>query len=262
MKKQVATVALAEFQNRGLNTSAQLFLTRDPAGFLSQFATVEKFNQNQNMALQNYQIEQANLADLQRSTQADIALLKQERVQLAKLRSEADGKVKDAQSVLDKLTAAQRRRIAAEQARQAQQAQQASQNSANTAANAIASSNAPASGKGEIALAFARAQIGKPYVFGATGPSSYDCSGLTQAAWAAAGVQISRTSEEQFHDGVPVSRSQLQPGDLVFFYDSVAPSHVGIYAGGGTVIHAPQPGESVTYIKMSYMPYVGARRPA
>lgn len=279
MRAQVSKVALAQFQNRGLDARAQLFLTRDPAGFLNQFATIEKVNENQNTILQNYQVEQANLADLQRSTQADIATLKQEKAQLAKLRKKADGNVSDAKAVLAKLTAQQRQAIRQAEAKQADQAKKAAQaaggstgsNTAGTSGGKGASTggsadtnspSAPSSGKGAAAVAFAEAQIGKPYAFGATGPGSYDCSGLTMAAWNAAGVQLDRTSEAQFHDGTPVSQDQLQPGDLVFFYDSYAPSHVGIYVGNGTVIHAPHPGASVEYTKLSYMPYVGARRPA
>ncbi|MFH9576076.1 NlpC/P60 family protein [Streptomyces sp. NPDC017454] len=104
--------------------------------------------------------------------------------------------------------------------------------------------------KAEKALAFARAQIGKPYVWGATGPGSYDCSGLTQAAWKAAGVTLPRTTYDQVETGTTVPLSQAQPGDLVFFYDDV--THVGLYIGDGMMIHAPKPGayvreESVYY---------------
>jgi cell wall-associated NlpC family hydrolase len=113
---------------------------------------------------------------------------------------------------------------------------------------------------GEIALAFARSQLGKPYRFGATGPKAYDCSGLVLKAWAAAGVTLPRTSYQQFHAGTKITKSQLRPGDLVFFYGP-SPSHVGIYSGNGKIIHAPRPGKVVQYIKMSYMPYAGARRP-
>ncbi len=308
MREQISKVALAQFQNRSLDTRARLFLTRDTSGFLNQMATVEKVNQNQTTALQDYQTEQANLADMQRATQADIATLSADTQRLDRLRRQADGKVHQAQQVLDRLTEAQRRAIAAEQKRQADAARRAAQAAAaaaatsNTGGNANTSGNgttnatgtadntttagatngagnssgngggatdsaaagsavaAPASGKGAQVVAFARSQIGKPYVFGATGPGSYDCSGLTMAAWRSVGVQLSRTSQAQINDGVAVSRSNLQPGDLVFFYGN-PPSHVGIYAGNGTVIHAPRPGSSVEYTKLSYMPFSGARRP-
>ncbi|MFD9394630.1 NlpC/P60 family protein [Streptomyces sp. NPDC060000] len=104
--------------------------------------------------------------------------------------------------------------------------------------------------KAEKALAFARAQIGKPYVWGAMGPDSYDCSGLTQAAWKAAGVTLPRTSYDQVNAGTTVSLADARPGDLVFFYADF--SHVGVYIGNGMMIHAPKPGayvreESVLY---------------
>ncbi|MFE9310496.1 NlpC/P60 family protein [Streptomyces sp. NPDC006706] len=98
--------------------------------------------------------------------------------------------------------------------------------------------------KAAKALAFARAQIGKPCVWGATGPGSYDCSSLTQAAWRAAGVALPRTTHEQVGSGSAIQLAQLEPGDLVFFYGEV--SHVGLYAGNGTMVHAPSPGASIS----------------
>ncbi|MFD7897798.1 NlpC/P60 family protein [Streptomyces sp. NPDC059743] len=109
-------------------------------------------------------------------------------------------------------------------------------------------------------LAFARAQIGKPYVWGASGPSSYDCSGLTQAAWRAAGVELPRTTWEQVKVGTRVATGDLLPGDLVFFYDDI--SHVGIYIGDGMMIHAPKPGANVREESIYYMPIYGSVRPA
>ena len=109
------------------------------------------------------------------------------------------------------------------------------------------------------AVSFARKALGKPYVWGATGPSGYDCSGLTQAAWKAAGVSLPRTTYSQIGVGKRVARSQLRPGDLVFFYNSR--SHVGIYVGKGRIIHAPRPGSSVRVSPMNQMPFAGATRP-
>ena len=113
--------------------------------------------------------------------------------------------------------------------------------------------------KGEIALAFAKRQLGDAYRYGGTGPDSWDCSGLTQAAWKAAGVYLPHSSQAQFGYGKHIAKSDLRHGDLVFFCSGI--SHVGIYAGNGYVIHASHPGSPVAYIKMSYMPYAGARRP-
>ncbi len=118
----------------------------------------------------------------------------------------------------------------------------------------------PASGNAAAALSFAYAQIGKPYVFGGTGPGGYDCSGLTQAAWRAAGVQLPRTTWQQWTAGRPVDMSDLQAGDLIF---SQGLGHVSIYAGNGQMVHAPQTGDVVKVVALSAYgrSFAGARRP-
>jgi cell wall-associated NlpC family hydrolase len=114
--------------------------------------------------------------------------------------------------------------------------------------------------KGRAALAFAKRQLGKPYVFGAEGPNTYDCSGLMQTAWRTVGVSMPRVARHQYAQGKKISRSQLRAGDLVFFYGQ-RPSHVGMYAGNGTMIDAPRPGLTVRYTSINRMPYAGAVRP-
>ncbi|MFH8488110.1 C40 family peptidase [Streptomyces longisporoflavus] len=109
-------------------------------------------------------------------------------------------------------------------------------------------------------IAFAEAQIGKPYVWGATGPDSYDCSGLTQDAWKAAGISLPRTTWDQVKVGTTVKTADAKPGDLVFFYDDI--SHVGIYVGDGKMIHAPKPGTNVRTESIYYMPIHSVVRPA
>ncbi|MFD4969731.1 C40 family peptidase [Streptomyces sp. NPDC058424] len=99
--------------------------------------------------------------------------------------------------------------------------------------------------RADQALAFAREQIGKPYVWGAAGPGSYDCSGLTQAAWKAAGVTLPRAASDQAQAGTAVPLSEARPGDLVFFAFFGDADHVGLYAGDGVMIHAPRPGGRV-----------------
>lgn len=117
-----------------------------------------------------------------------------------------------------------------------------------------------ASSKAARAVAYAKAHLGDPYVYGAAGPNAFDCSGLTMRAWQAAGVKLPHNTNAQYAAAKHISKSQLRPGDLVFFYSGM--SHVGLYVGNGKVIHAPRPGTPVQYIKMSYMPYAGAARPA
>jgi peptidoglycan DL-endopeptidase CwlO len=108
-------------------------------------------------------------------------------------------------------------------------------------------------------VAFALAQVGDSYVFGATGMSSWDCSGLTMRAYASVGISLPHSSRAQYGSGRHISYGNLRPGDLVFFYSPI--HHVGIYIGGGMIVHAANPGEGVTTAPLSSMPYDGAVRP-
>jgi cell wall-associated NlpC family hydrolase len=114
------------------------------------------------------------------------------------------------------------------------------------------------SGKGVAALNAALTQRGKPYVWGAAGPSAFDCSGLVVWAFKQVGISLPHSSSAQSTMGTAVSRDQLQPGDLVFFYSPV--SHVGIYAGNGQIVHASTSGQPVKLSSMSGMPFHNARR--
>jgi cell wall-associated NlpC family hydrolase len=122
------------------------------------------------------------------------------------------------------------------------------------------------SGVAATAIAFALRQIGKPYQWGAAGPGAYDCSGLVYAAYAAAGIQIARTTFGWWQDGPPVPLTQIQPGDLLFSAGSdgtlANPGHVVMYLGGGQIIQAPQTGEDVQIDPLNLAGVVVATRPA
>jgi peptidoglycan DL-endopeptidase CwlO len=109
------------------------------------------------------------------------------------------------------------------------------------------------------AVAYAKAQLGKPYVWSAEGPNSFDCSGLTMMAWRSAGVSIPRVAAAQYGMGRHISRSALEPGDLVFFGSPI--HHVGMYVGGGMMIEAPYTGQVVRYHTIDRSDYAGATRP-
>ena len=286
LKLQAGQIALAQFQNRSLDTAAHLFVTPDTEGFLSQISTVQKVSENQNSALQDYQQAQANLAALENSAETDLAALGEKEKQLKSLTAASDKKLDQAKNVLAELTAEQQKQLAEAEkkatARANAEARAATKataranaegraatkatakanaegRAATTTSGDSARSSATGSSKGAKALAYAKAQLGEPYARSGAGPSSWDCSGLTMMAWGSAGVSLPHSSRQQFNRGKTVAKSDLQPGDLVFFYSDI--HHVGLYAGNGQVIHAPRPGKSVEYIKMSYMPYAGARRP-
>jgi cell wall-associated NlpC family hydrolase len=174
------------------------------------------------------------------------------------------------EAALIKAAKARAARLAAERAAARLRAQQAA---AAAAARAVASqpvsppSPRPVAGSGgaATAVAWAYKEIGKPYVWGAAGPNSFDCSGLAMFVWAKAGVQLEHFTGDQWHEGQHVSRSQLEPGDLVFFaYNTSDPStihHVGIYIGGGEMIDAPFTGAFVRKDPAFRPDYIGAVRP-
>ena len=119
---------------------------------------------------------------------------------------------------------------------------------------------APApNGRAGVAVSTALAQLGKPYKYAAVGPGSFDCSGLTMFAWRAAGVSLPHSSAAQYASLPHVSQDQLAPGDLVFYYSPV--SHVAIYIGNGTIIHAANPSTGVVEAPVGSMPISGAVRP-
>lgn len=115
----------------------------------------------------------------------------------------------------------------------------------------------PMATSGQRALDAAMSKLGAPYVWGATGPNSFDCSGLVQWAYRQAGVSVPRTTYDQAGGGSPVGRGDLRPGDVVLFNGA---EHVGLYAGGGTVVHAPTAGQPVKKAPLDSMPFFAARR--
>jgi cell wall-associated NlpC family hydrolase len=163
----------------------------------------------------------------------------------AKLVNDIAAQKKSLQDQLDQIEAANKKLTAADKAAQSDKGGTPPNVKAPTAA-------------AQAAVNAALSQLGKPYVWGATGPSSYDCSGLMKWAYAKAGITLPRTAAEQSGFGTRVARSQLQPGDLVFYYSPI--SHVGMYLGGGMMVHAPTTGD-VVKISQLQSQYAGAARP-
>jgi cell wall-associated NlpC family hydrolase len=159
--------------------------------------------------------------------------------------------------------AAARARAKAQAARERAALQAAASRSASRAPLIVHASGSPAStavapassSKVDKLIAFLKSQIGKPYVYGATGPGSYDCSGLTQVAFGTVGVTLPRTSQEQSTVGTPVSISALQPGDLIFWGGEGSAFHVGVFIGNGQYLDAANPSTPVGIHQLAdYMP--------
>lgn len=273
-RHSLGAVAAAQYRSSGLDPAVQLALTSDPDDYLERAALVQKAGDRQAAAITAVRREIAGLAQLRAESTDRLTALRGHEAELRRQKATVLDKLAAARRLLARLTAEERARYEAAVAARTTPAASGggataradrSSGDRTTAASAgttpaAASASAPATGRASAALSFARAQLGKPYVWGATGPSAYDCSGLTQAAWRAAGVSLPRTTYTQINAGRRVSRSELAPGDLVFFYSGI--SHVGLYIGGGQMIHAPRPGAPVRIAPIDEMPFAGATRVA
>ncbi len=252
-RSQVEDSVVRQYQGQGVATMAEIVVSEDPSSFLSQMSTMSAFNDMQDQLFDDYSTELESLqlrTDATQDRAQEIAKLKE---RLAEEKEEIQAKHDEAQETLDELEAEERARLEAQQAAEQERQEQVSRSAAPRTQEIQASGGAAA------AVAFAKSQVGKTYVYGASGPNSYDCSGLTSSAWAQAGVSLPRSSQAQMSAGTPVSRSELQPGDLVFYYSPV--SHVGIYVGNGQLVHAANPSTGVAYTSVDSMPYSGAVRP-
>ncbi|MFC8079189.1 NlpC/P60 family protein [Streptomyces sp. NPDC057307] len=252
-RNALGSIAAAQYRAGTLDPAVQLALSSDPDEYLRGAALAERAGFQQAQAVDRMRAQLGELGRLRTKADGKLDELKSRQADLAKHKSTVKKKLADAQKLLDRLTAAERARYAASTGSADPRADRAQ---GRAATGAVPAPNARAA----AAIAYARGALGKPYVWGATGPNGFDCSGLTQAAWRAAGVSLPRTTYTQINAGRRVSRSQLAPGDLVFFYSGI--SHVGLYVGGGQMIHAPRPGAGVRMAPIDQMPFAGATRPA
>ncbi|HSX97160.1 MAG TPA: NlpC/P60 family protein [Streptomyces sp.] len=238
LREGIGLAASAQYRSGGIDSSIQLFLSADPDDYLDKAATLDQLTSQQVDALKKIQDKQRTLAQQRQEATEKLEDLADTRETLAKKKKEVQGKLAAAQKLLNTLTAAEKSALDEQETRASRDAGE----------RVELGNEAPASNYGAAALAAADTQLGKPYVSGGSGPNSYDCSGLTQWAYAQAGVSISRTTYTQQNDGTKIGRDQLKPGDLVFFNNL---GHVGLYAGNGMIIHAPYPGKVVRYESMS-----------
>lgn len=242
LQDQLGALASAQYRGGGIDPTMQLFLSADPDSYLSKASTLDQVSSRQTEALKEIQDAKRTLDQKRAEATGKLAELESTRTELGNKKQEIQGKLADARRLLNSLTAAQRAAMDQAQARANRSTARAD------LGNAVAPSQRAAA-----ALSAAKSKIGSPYVYGASGPSSFDCSGLTSWAYAQAGVSIPRTSEAQAYAGTHLSMSQLAPGDLVIFYSDA--HHVGFYAGNGMVLHAPKPGAVVRYEAIGNMPF-------
>lgn len=237
----LGSMATAQYRTGALDPAVQLALSSDPDTYLERAAQLDRAGDRQTSLLTGIRRQLSGIARVKARADRETEALAARRAELQEHRTAITTKLADARKLLATLTAEERAAYerAADAAHGGGPAQADRSVTHADRPTARASAAAPDSRAGR-AVAFAHGAIGKPYVWGATGPNAFDCSGLTQAAWQAAGVSLPRTTYTQINAGQRVSRSELAPGDLVFFYSGI--SHVGLYIGGGQMIHAPRPG--------------------
>ncbi|MCF3176558.1 C40 family peptidase [Streptomyces sioyaensis] len=254
LKRQAGALASAQYRGGGLPAEAKLVLNADPERFLDN-ATLARKGQ---LAAKRVMSQLAHLkGDLQRySASATDRWEKLEANRKKKESAQRDIKkqIDAAKELESRLAAKEKDRLKKLEDEQAFKQQQKWLDS-----GVLDDISNKASAEGKKAISYATAQIGKDYVWGAEGPDTFDCSGLTLRSWQAAGRTIPRTSQEQWRQLPRVDLKDMRPGDLIIYFSDA--SHVGMYLGDGAIVHAPRPGRQVTITGAGSMPILGVVRP-
>ncbi|MFD9544836.1 NlpC/P60 family protein [Streptomyces sp. NPDC060022] len=254
LKNTAGAQAREQYRNGGLPPGAQLVLTNDPRLFLDGVNQVRQGQQATKSVLAQLKRTQEDLETYTQDASINWAKLESNRVKQAKAKKSIDAQIAAAKKLESQLEKKEQARLLELEQQAASTAQAAWLSS-----GALKDINREASASGRQAIAFATAQIGKPYVWGAEGPGSYDCSGLTSQAWAAAKRPIPRTSQEQWRLLPRIAIRDMRPGDLIIYHGDA--SHVGMYVGDGAIVHAPRPGRNVTLTGAGSMAILGVVRP-
>jgi cell wall-associated NlpC family hydrolase len=240
MRADVAALVVQQYQGNSLSTASQVVFSHDSGAFIDNLNAASSLQSQRGQVIEEYDVQLSRLALRKKAAAAEVKALGKTRTILAKEKADIDTKAAAAKDQLDKLELKQQMALL-------------------SGVDPSQIKGLDYSGRAGPALKYALAQVGKAYVWGAVGPSSYDCSGLMLAAWRQAGISLPHSSRAQQGSGRPVAESDLQPGDLVFYYSPV--SHVGMYIGGGLIVNAENPSVGVTVTGLHAMPYSGAVRP-
>ena len=252
LNKTIGQIANERYKSGPLSQSLELLFSTDPGLYLSAAGSLEAVTRQKTADLKKFSVATQRLTATSLTVADKLAMVKAAEAKFTRQLALANSKLKEAEELLAKLTAAERERLAKLNEDQEDADQQKSLSDA--------AKYSGVSGRGGIAIKYALAQIGDKYVFGAAGLTYWDCSVLTMRAFAAAGVSLPHSSRAQYNYGKAVARKDLQPGDLVFFGKPI--SHVAIYLGPDRMLHAPRSGSRVKIANMDMgrKPYIGARR--
>ncbi|OPG07874.1 hypothetical protein B1R27_12070 [Streptomyces sp. GKU 895] len=240
MRETLGSLAGAQYRSGGLDPSLALLFSDDPDDYLDKAAALDRITAHQAGELKDLQSAMRELAQERAEAAGQLAELEKSRKAVASHKKTVEKKLAQARRLLNSLPSEER-------AAYDRASRSGRDDMPDLSGRAAAQPPGP-----PPAVAAARAALGKPYVWGATGPSGFDCSGLMVWSYRHAGVSLPRTSQAQRHAGRQVPLSQAQPGDLVTYRGDA--SHVGMYVGNGQVIHAPYPGAPVRYDPVGMMP--------
>ncbi|OKJ94894.1 C40 family peptidase [Streptomyces sp. CB02400] len=244
MRESLGSLAGAQYRSGGLDPALALLLSDDPEDYLEKASVLDRITVHQAAELRRLRGALRSLAQDRAEAAGKLGALERSRKAVAAHKRTVERKLTEARRLLASLPAGER----------------AAWDRATRSARAdlLGPSGAPASARAAAAVAAARSALGRPYVWGAEGPSAFDCSGLTQWSYAQAGVALPRTSQAQRYAGRRIPLSEARPGDLVVYRSDA--SHVGMYMGNGQVIHAPHPGAPVRYDPVGMMPVSSVTR--
>ncbi|MFD8144331.1 NlpC/P60 family protein [Streptomyces sp. NPDC059708] len=252
MRGVLGTFAGAQYRSGGLDPTVELMLSEDPGGYLDKAAVLDRLSGRQAKQLAELREEQRRIGQQRQDASRKLAELETLRTEVATQKRAVTSKLAEARRLLNDMPSGERADF-----------ERASRSGGRSDGLPdlpdLPVGGGHASGRGMAAVMAARAALGKPYVWGSTGPSGFDCSGLMVWSYRQAGVSLPRTSQAQRHAGRQVPLSQAQPGDLVTYRSDA--SHVGMYVGNGQVIHAPYPGARVRYDPVGMMPVSSVTRP-
>ncbi|MFF2568195.1 NlpC/P60 family protein [Streptomyces sp. NPDC058084] len=247
MRGALGSVAGAQYRSGGIDPALALLLSSDPDSYLDRASALDRAAARQGAALGELQRELRERAQERAEAGRTLAELERSRAEVARHKRTVEGKLAEARRLLASLTAEERAGF-----------DRASRSGREALGEELPPLGDLGPSRAAAAVIAARSAIGRPYVWGATGPSAFDCSGLMVWSYRQAGIALPRTSQAQRYAGRRIPLSQAQPGDLVTYRGDA--SHVAIYAGNGQVIHAPYPGARVRYDPVNMMSHVTVTR--
>ncbi|GGS84849.1 C40 family peptidase [Streptomyces cinerochromogenes] len=254
LKDQAGAAARDQYRTGGLSATAQFLLSDDPGQFLDGAGRVLQGQQAAKKLMADKARTQKELREYAQDASARWKKLEEGRKAKAAAKKKIEQQIDAAEKLQSRLEKKEKERLARLEQEAADKAQTAWLDT-----GVLKDVHGKASAQGEKAVKYATLQLGKPYVWGAEGPDSFDCSGLTSQAWASAGHPVPRTSQEQWRQLKHVDVKDMRPGDLIIYFDDA--SHVAMYIGDGAIIHAPRPGRTVTIAGAGSMPILGVVRP-